>query len=44
MVTYYTAYVVEKSLSVDNVFVFALLFGELAIPAAYQRRRPCLGA
>jgi tellurite resistance protein TerC len=38
MVTYYTAYVLEKSLSVDNVFVFALIFSELAIPAAYQRR------
>ena len=38
MVTYYTAYVLEKSLSVDNLFVFALIFGELTIPAAYQRR------
>jgi tellurite resistance protein TerC len=38
MVTYYTAYVLEKSLSVDNLFVFALIFDELAIPAAYQRR------
>src|SRR5215207_1897103 len=35
---YYTAYLLEKSLSVDNVFVFALIFRELAIPAAYQRR------
>src|SRR4030088_2869866 len=31
MVTYYTAYVLEKSLSVDNLFLFALIFGELAI-------------
>lgn len=38
MVTYYTAYVLEKSLSVDNLFVFALIFTELNIPAAYQRR------
>lgn len=38
MVTYFTAYVLEKSLSMDNLFVFALIFGELAIPAAYQRR------
>lgn len=38
MVTYYTAYVLEKSLSVDNLFVFALVFQELTIPVAYQRR------
>ena len=38
MVTYYTAYVLEKSLSVDNLFVFALIFGELSIPTADQRR------
>ena len=37
-VTYFTAYLLEKSLSVDNLFVFVLIFGELAIPAAYQRR------
>jgi tellurite resistance protein TerC len=38
MVTYYTAYVLEKSLSVDNLFVFALIFTELTIPAGYQHR------
>ena len=37
-VTYFTAYLLEKSLSVDNLFVFTLVFGELAIPAQYQRR------
>ena len=31
-------YVVEKSLSVDNVFVFLVVFSSLAIPAAYQHR------
>ena len=36
--TYLTAYLLEKSLSVDNVFVFVLIFRELAIPAEYQRR------
>jgi tellurite resistance protein TerC len=36
--TYVTAYLLEKSLSVDNVFVFAVIFSELAIPPAYQRR------
>jgi tellurite resistance protein TerC len=38
MVRYFTAYVLEKSLSMDNLFVFALIFGELAIPTGYQRR------
>ena len=35
---YYTAYALEKSLSVDNIFVFVLIFAELQIPAAEQRR------
>ncbi len=35
---YFTAYLLEKSLSVDNVFVFALLFEVLAVPEAYRRR------
>jgi tellurite resistance protein TerC len=33
-----TGYVIEKSLSVDNVFVFVVLFGTLGIPALYQHR------
>jgi tellurite resistance protein TerC len=32
------AYLLEKSLSVDNLFVFLLVFGALHIPAAEQRR------
>ena len=32
------AYLLEKSLSVDNLFVFLLVFGALQIPAAEQRR------
>lgn len=36
--SYLTAFVVEKSLSMDNVFVMALIFSSLAIPAAYQHR------
>ncbi len=32
------AYLLEKSLSVDNLFVFLLVFGALRIPAAEQRR------
>ncbi|MFO0932691.1 MAG: TerC family protein [Planctomycetota bacterium] len=35
---YLSAYVVEKTLSVDNVFVFAIIFSSLAIPAIYQHR------
>jgi tellurite resistance protein TerC len=35
---YLTAYVVEKSLSVDNIFVIAMVFSSLAVPARYQHR------
>ena len=33
-----TGYVIEYSLSVDNIFVFALLFSYFAVPAAFQHR------
>lgn len=33
-----TAYLIEKSLSVDNIFVFVLVFSYFAVPAAYQHR------
>lgn len=35
---FFTGYVIEKSLSVDNVFVFALVFGAFGVPAAYQHK------
>src|SRR5512146_2760965 len=35
---FFTGYVVEKSLSLDNLFVFLLIFGYFAVPAAYQHR------
>ena len=35
---YYTGYLIEKSLSIDNVFIFALVFGSFAVPAEYQHR------
>jgi len=35
---FFTGYLVEKSLSVDNVFVFAMVFTYFAVPAAYQHR------
>jgi tellurite resistance protein TerC len=37
-VQFLTGYLIEKSLSVDNIFVFALLFGYFAVPAEYQHR------
>jgi tellurite resistance protein TerC len=33
-----TGYLVEYSLSVDNIFVFVLVFSYFAVPAAYQHR------
>ena len=35
---YFAAYLLEKSLSVDNMFVFVVIFSELRIPTEYQRR------
>jgi TerC family integral membrane protein len=35
---YVAAYLLEESLSVDNIFVFVIIFSELHIPAEYQRR------
>ena len=35
---FFTGYVIEKSLSVDNVFVFALLFSYFAVPAQWQHK------
>jgi len=35
---YHAAYFLEKSLSVDNIFVFAVVFSELHVPAEQQRR------
>ena len=33
-----TGYLIEKSLSVDNIFVFVVIFGSLKVPALYQHR------
>jgi tellurite resistance protein TerC len=35
---FFTGYLIEKSLSVDNIFVFALLFSYFSVPAASQHR------
>ena len=35
---FFTGYLVEKSLSLDNIFVIALIFAHFQIPLAYQHR------
>ena len=35
---YFTGFMIEKSLSMDNVFVIALIFSFFAIPRQYQHR------
>jgi tellurite resistance protein TerC len=35
---FFTGYLIEKSLSVDNIFVFVLIFAAFSVPAAYQHR------
>ena len=40
---YLTGYVVEKSLSLDNIFVMALIFSTLGVPAGRQHRVLYLG-
>ncbi len=40
---YFAGYVVEKSLSVDNVFVFVIIMSTFAVPAEHQRRALTIG-
>jgi tellurite resistance protein TerC len=40
---YFAGFVVEKSLAVDNVFIFALVFAAFAVPREYQHRVLFLG-
>lgn len=35
---YWTAYLVEESLSIDNIFVMSLIFNYFAVPRQYQHR------
>lgn len=35
---FFTGWLIEKSLSVDNIFIFVLLFTYFRVPAAYQHR------
>lgn len=37
-IEFFTGYLIEKSLSVDNIFVFVLLFTFFSVPPAYQHR------
>lgn len=37
-VEWFTGYLIEKSLAIDNVFVFLLIFSAFAVPAKYQHR------
>ena len=37
-IEYFTGFVIEKSLSMDNVFVIAMIFSFFAIPRQYQHR------
>ena len=42
-IEYYTGYVTEKALSVDNLFVFALIMGAFKIPRKYQQKVLLIG-
>ncbi len=42
-VRYYTGYIVEKSLSVDNLFVFILILSAFAVPRILQQRVLLIG-
>lgn len=35
---YFAGYLIEYSLSVDNMFVFVVIFGYFAVPKAYQHQ------
>ena len=37
-IQFFTGYLIEKSLSVDNIFVMALIFSYFAVPRLYQHR------
>lgn len=40
---YYAAWLVEKSLSVDNLFVFVIIFAKFAVPSELQQRALLIG-
>lgn len=40
---FFTAYIVEQSLSVDNLFIFIMLFDYFKVPSELQVRWACHG-
>ncbi len=42
-VEFLTGYLIEKSLAVDNIFVFLLIFTYFAVPSQYQKRVLMIG-
>ena len=40
---YFAAYLVEKSLSVDNLFVFVIILAQFAVPSIYHQRVLLIG-
>jgi tellurite resistance protein TerC len=40
---YFAGYILEKSLSVDNLFVFVVIMGAFAVPKQYQQRVLIIG-
>jgi tellurite resistance protein TerC len=42
-VEFLTGYLIEKSLAVDNIFVFLMIFSYFAVPPAYQKRVLMIG-
>ncbi len=40
---YFAGYIVEKTLSVDNLFVFVIIMGAFAVPAVYQQKLLIIG-
>jgi tellurite resistance protein TerC len=40
---FFAAYLVEKSLSVDNLFVFVIILAQFAVPSAYHQRVLLIG-
>jgi tellurite resistance protein TerC len=40
---YYAAWLVEKSLSVDNLFIFVIIFARFAVPSVLQQRALLIG-
>ncbi|MFI0942433.1 TerC family protein [Streptomyces sp. NPDC021020] len=40
---FFAGYITEKSLSVDNLFVFVLIMGKFAVPSRYQQRVLLIG-